>query len=203
MGQRLTVGMQLHALLCQGCKQGVQLAEQCFMHEQSVECVAHAHASRLGILYDACRHQQVGRGCHIGMHHAGSRLDDRDARRIAHKLDEALASARYAHIYISCGSQHLGSGLMGGWQQSGSRLWQAVRFQYAVYQCDDGTIGVIGIAAALEHAGVSALQAKREYIETHVGTCLIYHAYYTEGNCLPSQEQSVGQSASLQFDAER
>ena len=92
---------------------------------------------------------------------------------------------------------------MGGWQQSGSRLWQAVCFQYAVYQCDDCTVGVVGIAAALEHAGVSALQAKREYIETHVGTCFIHHAYYAEGNCLPSQEQSVGQSASLQFDAER
>ena len=56
-----------------------------------------------------------------------------------------------------------------------------------------GLVAGVGIAATLEHAGIAALEAEREDVESYIGTCLIDHADNAEGHADTTQPQAVGQ----------
>ena len=88
------------------------------MNDERVERVAHTHAARLGIGNDATAHVGVGLLIKVGMHHASTRLDNRHARRIAHKVDKFLSATWYAEVDISHRVEHIGRGLVSGGQQA-------------------------------------------------------------------------------------
>ena len=61
-----------------------------------------------------------------------------------------------------------------------------------MYQADNCIIGGGCITASFEDAGISTAETEREYIESHIGTRFIDHAYDTEGDANATQLQSVG-----------
>ena len=86
---------------------------------------------------------------------------------------------------------------MGGRQQGDDIRVDMVLLQYLVYQLDSSLIRQIGIAAAFQHTGIPSLEAQREDIVGHIGTCFINHADDTEGHRHPVQAQTVGQRLGL------
>ena len=64
-----------------------QVAQSALVNEQTVESIAHTHASGLGIIDDASAHGKVGILVEIGMNHTCSRLDDRHLGIVAHEVD--------------------------------------------------------------------------------------------------------------------
>ena len=58
----------------------------------------------------------------------------------------------------------------------------AIVLKHFVYDADDGPVGTVGIAPALQHTGTARLQAEREYIETDVGPGLVDDGYDPEGH---------------------
>ena len=67
----------------------------------------------------------------------------------------------------------------------------------------NSTIGKVGVASALQHAGTPGLEAERKDIEAHVGACLINHPYHAERHTHPFQVQSVGQYGMFQHPSQR
>ena len=112
----LVVEEELHLSLhrSQQCR---QVAETVFVDEQRVEGVAYADATGLGIIDDGAALLQVAVLVEIGMYHAGTRLDDRHAGRVANEVDQLPAATRYAQVYIAHRVQHLTRRLVGGRQQ--------------------------------------------------------------------------------------
>ena len=92
------------------------------MNEQTVEGVADADAARLGVVDDGLAHLQVAVLVEVGVHHAGTRLDDGHAGRVAHEVDELAAATGYAEVDVAHGIEHLARGLVGGGQQASPRL---------------------------------------------------------------------------------
>ena len=77
------------------------------MDDKAVESVAHTHSSCLAILYYARSHSSVAKFVEVGMHYAGTCLNDRNACRIAHKVDQSSAATRYAEVDIAHSGEHL------------------------------------------------------------------------------------------------
>ena len=59
-------------------------------------------------------------------------------------------------------------------------------------QCHLLTVGAIGILAALQDAGITALETEREHIERHIRTCLVDHADDPKGYTDTTETQTVG-----------
>ena len=75
------------------------------MDEQTVEGIADGNAARLGIQDDSLAHLQVALFVKVGVHHAGTRLDDRNAGGVAYKVDKPSTATWYAEVYIPHGIQ--------------------------------------------------------------------------------------------------
>ena len=77
------------------------------MDDKTVESVAHTYTPCLAILYYARPHSSVAKFVEVGMHYAGTCLNDRNACRIAHKVDQSSAATRYAEVDMSHRGEHL------------------------------------------------------------------------------------------------
>ena len=99
-------------------QQLVQLTLPVFMDEQRVERITNTDAAGLRIIDNGLSFLQVAILVEINMHHASTRLNNRDAGRITYEVDELASTTRDAEIYVSYCIQHLACSLVGGRQQS-------------------------------------------------------------------------------------
>ena len=190
-----SVGKYLNMLFGHVGNKGRQISESAAMDDERVESVAHTHAARLGIGDDAAPHVEVAILVKVGMYHAGTRLDDRHASRVAHKANELFSSTRNAEVNISHSVQHVCRCLMCGGQQAHHIGAYSLLAQHLMNDVDDGSIAAVGILAALEHTGVAALETKREHIEANIRACLVDYANHTERHTHLAQTQAVRQRA--------
>ena len=102
--------------------EGRKVLEAALVDEQAIQRIAHTDTAGLGIVDDGLAHLQVAVLVEIGVHYAGTRLDDRDTGSIADKVNQLAASTGDAEIDIAHGIEHLTSSLMGGWQQGNDIL---------------------------------------------------------------------------------
>ena len=189
-----------------GSKRSEQLRQCSYaraMDDKAVESVAHTHTSCLAILYYACPHCSVAKFVEVGMHHAGTSLNDRNACRIAHKVNQSPTATRYAEVDIAHSGEHLMCRLMRCRQQAHYVLVDVMRPKYFLDECHDGTVGGIGILSTLQDAGIASLETERKDIETDIGTCLVHHTHYAIGYSLLAQKQSVGQRLLVEHFAKR
>ena len=91
---------------------------------------------------------------------------------------------------------------MGGGQQAHGHRVDAGLAEHLLYQGHDGFVRLLGVASAFQDAGVAALEAQREHVETHVGAGFEHDAYHTERHAYAAQAQSVGQGALQQGAAQ-
>ena len=88
-------------------------------------------------------------------------------------------------------------------QQTHYVFVDAVRPKHFLDECNDGTVGHVGILSTLQYAGVAGLETEREDIEADIGTCLVHHTHYAIGYTLLAQKQSVGQRLLVEHFAKR
>ena len=152
------------------------------MNEQAVQGIAHADAPRLGVVHDSAALAEVAVLVEVGVDDAGSRLDDRHPGVVAHEVNELAASAGDAEVHISHGIQQFSRGLVGGGQQGHGVGVYVMALQHVVDETYGRAVGGVGIASALEDAGIAALEAEREDVEGDVGTGFVDHADDAEGH---------------------
>ena len=78
-----------------------------------------------------------------------------------------------------------------------------MRPKHFLDECNDGTVGHVGILSTLQYAGIASLETEREDIETDIGTCLVHHSNDTIRHTLLAQKQSVGQRLLVEHFAKR
>lgn len=127
------------------------------MDDERVERVADAYAARLGVQDDRRALFRVARPVEIGVADAGARFDHRYAGVVAHEVDQSPPAARNDQIDQSRGTEQRGRRFVRGRQQGEGVLVEAVRRERAADQRGDRRIGVAGVAAPFEDAGVADL----------------------------------------------
>ena len=167
------------------------------VHQQAVQCVAHRHTPRLGIVHNALTHLQVTLLVEIGMNHPGPCLDDGHTGIVTHELDEPLTSARDTQVDVAHGIQHGCRSLVGGRQQRHDCGVDAFFLEHIMQETHDGPVAFIGILPSLQHAGVATLEAEAEHVKGDVGAGFIDHADDTEGYRDAAQVQPILQGALL------
>ena len=83
------------------------------MNQQTVERIAYAHSSALGIGDDALAHLQVAILIEVAVYHASSGLDNRHFGSITHKVDKFFSATRNAEVDIAYSIQHFACSLVG------------------------------------------------------------------------------------------
>ena len=94
-----------------------QVTQPVLVNNQTVEGVAHADATCLGIVDNGLTHLQVALLIEIGVDNTGSSLNHRDAGCVADEVNQSASASWYAEVYVANGIQHLASSLMGGRQE--------------------------------------------------------------------------------------
>ena len=199
----LSIGIDVYVL---GSKRSEQLRQCSYaraMNDKAVESVAHTHTPCLAILYYARSHSSVAKFVEVGMHYAGTCLNDRNACRIAHKVDQSSAATRYAEVDIAHSGEHLVCRLMRCRQQAHYVFVDVMRPKHFLDECNDGTVGHVGILSTLQYAGIASLETEREDIEADIGTCLVHHSNDTIRHTLLAQKESVGQRLLVEHLAKR
>ena len=130
-------------------------------------------------------------------------LDDGDAGVLPHELDEAAAAARNDEVDVAFGVEQFGCSFAGSWQQFDHVRIDAEAFEHLVYHAHDGAVGAVGVAATLQDAGVSALQAQGADVEADVGPCFVDDADDTEWHADAAQPEAVGQYVLLEHTTQR
>ena len=129
------------------------------MDDEAVEGVTHRYAACLGIADDFLAHLHVAVLVEIGVDDASTSLDDGDAGGVAHEVDEATSATGNAEVDVTHGIEHLARGLMGCRQQGDDVGIDTEALEHLVDEFDGSLIGEVGIASALQHAGIAALEA--------------------------------------------
>ncbi len=180
-----------------------QFGQQVPVDHQGVQRVAHADAPGLGVGDDGAGLVEVGAGIDIGVDDAGTGLDHRNAGVVAHEVDQPLRAARNGQVDGAHGLQDL-------WQPLALRRGQEhgigidpVLFEHLVHQAHHDPVGVVRVAAALEHAGVAGFQAQREDVEGHVGARFEDHRDHAHRHAHLAQLQAIVQLSMLQHLADR
>ena len=189
----LRIGIDDNVLLRHLIAERRQVAKTALMDQQTVERVADADAARLGVVDDSLAHLQVAVFVEVGIHNAGTGLDDRDAGGVAHEVDKFTSTTWNAKVDVADGVQHLARRLVGSRQQGDHVSRHAVARQHLMNQCHLLAVRAVGILTTFQHTGVTALEAEREDVERHVRACLVNHADDTERNAYPAQSQTVRQ----------
>ena len=92
---------------------------------------------------------------------------------------------------------------MGGGQQGCRLRRNPLCRQHALHYGNRRLVGEVRVLAALEHAGVSAFETKRENVQRDVGARFINDAYHAERHRHLAKAEAVGQRAVKQDAAER
>ena len=193
------VGIDAHLVAGQRVAKRREICHTRRMDQQRVECIAHTRPAGLGIVYDNTSHRRVACCVKIGMHHTGTRLDDRHLGRFAHHPDESLAASGYAQVYVSHSLKQPGGSLVGGRKQGDGGCGQLIAAQDIVDDGHSSAVGGFGIFPSFEDAGIAALETEREHIESDVGSGLVDHADDTKWYTDLAQQQSVGKRAPAQY----
>ena len=119
-------------------------------------------------------------------------FDDRDAGVLTHEADQSRAAARNHHVDVTHGVEQGGDGVVPRRQQRESRLVDPFAEERFAEQGGDGLVGMAGVAASLQDAGVARLQAEREDVGRDVGPCFADHAYHAERYADLAQGHAVG-----------
>ena len=162
------------------------------MDDKTIQGIANADTTSLGITDDGFAHLQVALFVEIGIDNTCTRLNDWYAGSIANKVDKASSTTRNTQVDIAYGIEHLASSFMGGRQQSDDIWIDAKLFQYLMNEFYRGLIGEVSIRATFQYTGITALEAQRENIEGDVRTSLIDHADHTKRYADTMQTQTVG-----------
>ena len=189
----LLIGINHHVLLFHRLADGCQLAELCGMDDKTIECVADRDPSCLGVANDARGHFNVGFAIKVSVHNTSSCLDDGNASRVAHEVDESFSSTWNANIDIAHCIEQCASGFVGGRKQFHNRWIDSFLGENVVNQFDDGKVRLLGITSSLEDTGVSTLEAKREDIERNIGASLVDNAHHTKWNADATQMKTIGE----------
>ena len=129
------------------------------MDDEAVEGVADADAPRLGVADHGAAFRQIAVEVEVGVDDARPGLDHGYAGVFAHEADQSRAAARDHHVDVTHGVQQRSGSLVTRGQQGEGRRVDALAAERFVEQGGDGFVGVAGIAAAFQHAGVAGFQA--------------------------------------------
>ena len=106
------------------------------MNQQTVERIAYAHSSALGIGDDALAHLQVAILVEVTMYHAGSGFDNRNFGSITDEVDKLLSSTRNAEVNIAHGIQHFAGSFMGSREECNNIRINTKSYQHPVDKFD-------------------------------------------------------------------
>ena len=187
------IGIDDHILLCHLLAESGKVWKTALVNEQAVEGVADRDATGLGIVDNRLAHAEITLFVEIGIHHTGTRLNHRHPGGIPDEVDELTTATGDAEIHVPHGIEHFACSLMGGGQQGDDIRTDTIFFQDLMDQCHLLTVGAVGILAAFQHTGVTALETEGKDIECHVGTGLVDHADDTEGHRDTTEAQTVRQ----------
>ena len=195
--------MYEHVLFGKWSNKSGQSPYALMMYEKTVESVAHAYTSCLAILYYAGAHIRIAKLIEISMHHTCTRLYNRYACRLTHKVNQASAATRDAEVYIPHCCQHLVCSLMSGRKQTDNILVYVMLTQHLLGKLNYGTVGRVGILASLQHTGIARLETKGEDIEADIRTRLVYNAHHSIGNTLLAQAKTIRKRLCIKHLAKR
>ena len=181
-GGRFRVTAHLHAL---GGQQrtdlGQELRRHGARHQQAFGGVAGAVLLRLGVVDHAQRHRQVAGRVNEHMAVAVQVLDHRHPGLAADALDQALAAARDDDVdKLGHRDQLADGGAVGGLHQLHRVFGQAGLGQRLAHQCRQRTVGMDGLGAAAQYAGVAALDRQAGGLDGDVGAALVNHAEHAQ-----------------------
>ena len=185
------VGVDDHILLCHLLAESGKVRKTALVNEQTVEGVAYRDATGLGIVDDGLAHTEITLFVEIGVHHTSTCLNHRHSGGIPDKVDKFTTATGDAEIHVPHGIEHLTSSLMGSGQQSDDIGTDTIFLQDLMDQRHLLTVGAVGILAAFQHTGVTALETEGKDVEGHVGTGLVDHADNTEGHADTAETEAV------------
>ncbi len=162
------------------------------MHQQGIEGVAGGGALHLGVVDEGQGTHQIGTLVHENMADAESADDDGDGAVLLAHLVQPGAAAGNDHVHVAVEAQQLTD-------QS------PVRVVDVLYRCLGQTwggqrtldhphqlqVGVEGLAAAAQYAGVAGLEAEAGDIDGNVGARLVNHADDADGHPAAGETQAV------------
>ena len=180
-----------------------QVGEPVAVDDEAVEGVADADAPGFGVADYGAAFCEVAVAVEVGVDDAGAGFDDRNAGVFAHEADQARAAARNDDVDVTHGVQQRSDGGVVRRKQGEGVFVDAFAAQGFVQQGGDGFVGVTGVAAALQHAGVARFDAEREDVGRDVGPRFADHADHAERNPPFDDGHSVGAGAPLQLFALR
>ena len=181
-GKSGLIGKEQHLLFQKRFNKGREVTKAVAVDDEGVERVADAGAAGFGVEDDLLAQFKVAAFVEIGVHNACAGFDDGNLGVVAHKVDQLLAPSWNDHVDVANRIEHDGGGLtLSGEQVNGIGV-DAVLFQDAMDKLDNGDVGVHGIAAALQHSGVTRLQAEGKDIEGDIWPCFVDDANDTDGN---------------------
>ena len=202
-GESLFVGVDRHMRPGQRCAQLRKVGEAAAVDDQAVEGVADAHAARLGVADHGTSLFEVAVDVEIGVDDAGARFDDRDAGVLADEADQPRPAARDDYVDIAHGAQQRPHGFVPRGEQREGVFVDAFGAERFVQQRRDRLVGVAGVAAPFQDAGVARLDAEGEDVGRDIGAGFADHAAHAERYAALDDGHAVGARPARQFLALR
>ena len=106
------------------------------MNQQTVERIAYAHSSALGIGDDALAHLQIAILVEVTVYHAGSGFDNRNSGSITDEVDKLLSTTRNTEVDIAHCIQHFAGSLMGSREERNDIRVNTESYQHLVDKFD-------------------------------------------------------------------
>jgi hypothetical protein len=148
-------------------------AKRVLAFQQAFAGVAGAVLLRLGVVGHLDRHGQVAGVVHIGVAVAVQVLDDGHLGIAADALDQALAAARDDHVHILRHGNQLAHGLAVGGLHQLHRIGGRPASASACCTSAQRLVGLDGLGAAAQDAGVAALDGQAGGLDGDVGPALV------------------------------
>ena len=180
-----------------------KVGEAAAVDDQAVEGVADAHAARLGVADHGTSLFEVAVDVEIGVDDAGARFDDRDAGVLADEADQPRPAARDDYVDIAHGAQQRPHGFVPRGEQREGVFVDAFGAERFVQQRRDRLVGMAGVAAPFQDAGVARLDAEREDVGRDIGAGFADHADHAERYAALDDGHAVGARPARQFLALR
>ena len=155
-----SISVKQHLVVDERLHQFVEVAQPLFVDDETVQGVAHRGTARLGIVDDSLSHLQVALHVEVGVHHASSRFNDRNAGGVAYEVYQSASATWDAQVDISYGIQHLTGSLVGGRQQCHHVRIDTLLLQHLMDQLHGSPVGEVGIRPAFQHTGIATLKAE-------------------------------------------
>ena len=162
------------------------------MHDETVQCVADAYATGLGIGDDTNPLFKVTRRVEICIHHACSGLYAGDLGVVPDEIYQAPATARDDQVHVSHRFEQFLRGVVRGRKEVHRVGIGAGGGHDALDERYGRAVGVVRVAAALQQARAAALEAQGEHVEGDVGPGFIDDSDDSERHAHLPEFQAIG-----------